>query len=171
MCIPAIAAPLFPDVPAEHWAKDAVANLAAKGMLEGYPDGTFKGDRAATRWEVAMVVARMLAKMEQDNATFASKEDLEAVKTLVSGLKDELQALGVRVSDLEDKLSKLDTRVTDLERIRFYGSVDTIYNGIGFKETNPTSSMTGAFNQAVVDIINGRPQTNGSGFSQGRTRC
>ena len=49
------AAPLFPDVPEGHWAKDAVAALAAKGLVEGYPDGTFKGDRSASRWEVAMV--------------------------------------------------------------------------------------------------------------------
>ncbi|CAN0474385.1 unnamed protein product, partial [Phaeothamnion confervicola] len=58
--MPAFAAPLFPDVKDDHWAKDAVAALAAKGLLEGYPDGTFKGDRAATRWEVAMIVARLL---------------------------------------------------------------------------------------------------------------
>ena len=66
MAAPAFAAPLFPDVPENHWARDAVATLAAKGIVEGYPDGTFKGDRAATRWEVAMVVARLLAKMEQE---------------------------------------------------------------------------------------------------------
>lgn len=161
LCVPAIAAPLFSDVPSEHWAKDAVANLAAKGMLEGYPDGTFKGDRAATRWEMAMVVARLLAKMEQENATFASKEDLEAVKTMVNGLKDELQALGVRVSDLEDKYGKLDKRVSDLERIRFYGSLDTIYNGIGFTE----NAALGYYNEAVMDFFNGRPQVNGSALS------
>ena len=45
------AAPLFPDVPEGHWAKDAVAALAAKGLVEGYPDGTFKGDRSASRWD------------------------------------------------------------------------------------------------------------------------
>ena len=54
---PAFSAPLFGDVPDEHWARDAVANLAAKGLVEGYPDGTFKGDRAATRYEMAMVIA------------------------------------------------------------------------------------------------------------------
>src|ERR1700722_3888908 len=71
MIAPAASAPMFPDLPQEHWAKDAVAALAAKGLVEGYPDGTFKGDRAATRYEVAMVVARLLAKIEQEEATFA----------------------------------------------------------------------------------------------------
>jgi len=126
------AAPLFPDVPAEHWARDAVAELANKGIVEGYPDGTFKGDRAATRWELAMVVARFLSKMEAEHATFATKEDLETVKKLVDTLKEELDALGVRVTNLEDNLAKLDKRVWALEKITFYGEVDArlVTNGV-----------------------------------------
>jgi len=119
----ASAAPMFPDVP-DMWAKDAVAALAAKGILEGYPDGTFKGDRAATRYEVAMIVARLLAKMEQEHATFATKADLDELRRLVNQLKEELDALGVRVQNLEDNVAKLDKRVTELERITFYGSID-----------------------------------------------
>lgn len=132
------AAPLFPDVPAQQWARDAVAQLAAKGIVEGYPDGTFKGDRAATRYEMAMVVARMLAKSEQMWATFATKADLEALKQLVNTLRDELDALGVRVTNLEDNLAKLTGRVWDLEKIRFYGSVDTIFVTQGFRYTGTT---------------------------------
>jgi hypothetical protein len=60
---PAFAQP-FADVPADHWAFDAIAELAAKGILEGYPDGTFKGDRAMTRYEMAMALARILARIE-----------------------------------------------------------------------------------------------------------
>jgi len=123
--MPAFAAPLFPDVKDDHWAKDAVAALAAKGLLEGYPDGTFKGDRAATRWEVAMIVARLLAKMEQAHATFATKAELEELRKLVNALKDELDALGVRVTNLEENVGRIDKRVTELERITFYGYVDT----------------------------------------------
>lgn len=122
---PAMSAPLFPDVRDDHWAKDAVAALAAKGLLEGYPDGTFKGDRAATRWEVAMIVARLLAKMEQAHATFATKAELEELRKLVNALREELDALGVRVTNLEENVSRLDKRVNELERITFYGYVDT----------------------------------------------
>lgn len=118
-------APLFPDVSSDHWAKDAVASLAAKGLVEGYPDGTFKGDRSASRWEVAMVVARLLAKMEQEQATFATKAELDEVRKLAAALRDELDALGVRTSQLEESVSRLDRRVTELERITFYGSLDT----------------------------------------------
>lgn len=118
-------APLFPDLPAEHWARDAVATLASKGLVEGYPDGTFKGDRAMTRWEVAVVVARALARMESEGSTFASRSDLEALRPLVNALRDELEAMGVRVDALEDNVSRLDKRVTELERISFYGYSDT----------------------------------------------
>lgn len=124
MALPALAAPLFPDVPDNHWAKDAVAALAAKGLVEGYPDGTFKGDRAATRWETAMIVARLLAKMEQAHATFATKAELDELRKLVNALREELDALGVRVTNLEENVARIDKRVTELERITFYGEVD-----------------------------------------------
>lgn len=130
-----LAAPLFPDVKDDHWAKDAVAALAAKGLLEGYPDGTFKGDRAATRWEVAMIVARLLAKMEQAHATFATKAEMDEVRKLTAALKDELDALGVRVTKLEEATDRLDKRVTELERITFYGYVDTRMSTNSFYNT------------------------------------
>jgi len=164
------AAPLFPDVKANHWAADAVAQLAAKGIVEGYPDGTFKGDRAATRWETALIVARLLAKDEQMWATFATKEDLEALKQLVNQLKDELDALGVRVTNLEDNVGKLTKRVWDLEKIRFYGSVDTIALTQGFQftgATNPwdfaTVAQAAAYNanNAVGSTVGASMQPNG----------
>lgn len=135
-------APLFPDVKDEHWAKDAVSKLAAQGLLEGYPDGTFKGDRAATRWEVAMIVARLLAKMEQANATFATKAELDEVRKLAAALKDELDALGVRVTNLEENVDRIDKRVTELERITFYGYVDTRMTSVTLQNNGGLGAMT-----------------------------
>jgi len=193
--MPAMAAPLFPDVKDDHWAKDAVAKLAAQGLLEGYPDGTFKGDRAATRWEVAMIVARLLAKMEQAHATFATKAELDEVRKLANALKDELDALGVRVTNLEENVSRLDKRVSELERITFYGYVDTrgsmstfvntgandnangvlapVAGSIPFSNRNAAvgSTVGASFVPAthgvlpVVDYRNGRPLLNGVGFT------
>lgn len=136
---PAYAAPLFPDVPENHWAKDAVAALAAKGLVEGYPDGTFKGDRSASRWETAMIVARLLAKMEQEHATFATKAELDELRKLVNALREELDALGVRVDNLEEQVGLLDQRVTELERISFYGYVDTRVAFQSFQNTGRDS--------------------------------
>lgn len=147
------AAPLFPDVPDAHWAKDAVAALAAKGLVEGYPDGTFKGDRAASRWEVAMVVARLLSKMENEHATFATKAELDEVRKLANALREELDALGVRVTNLEENVDRLDLRVTELERISFYGEVNVRVGGQSFNN-NGADSMRSTNPGIVVDSIN-----------------
>lgn len=150
------AAPLFPDVPDGHWAKDAVAALAAKGLVEGYPDGTFKGDRAASRWEVAMIVARLLSKMEQAHATFATKAELEEVRKLANALREELDALGVRVTNLEESVGRLDRRVTELERITFYGSFEArmtsqSYSNSGANFSDPQDGIIN-FNDAVGSV-------------------
>lgn len=189
MMAPAMAAPLFGDVPASHWAKDAIASLAAKGLIEGYPDGTFKGDRATTRYEMAMIVARLLAKVDQMGANYASKADMETMKTLANDLRDELSAMGVRVASTKDNLQKLDDRVTALEKITFYGSFDTVENTMGFTNgRSPTllpkglgtryisdvGSIPGTQHNfftgtpgrfPVLDYMSGRTMTNGTGPS------
>jgi predicted porin len=86
----AFAANPFSDVPAGHWAYAAVAKLAAAGIVDGYPDGTFKGDRTMTRYEMAQIVAKALAKGA-----------IGADDKLVSEFADELDNLGVRVARLE----------------------------------------------------------------------
>src|SRR5690606_6459683 len=55
----------FSDLRSDHWAYDSVVKLAAAGLVEGYPDGTFGGDRMFTRYEMAMVFARVLANFER----------------------------------------------------------------------------------------------------------
>ena len=51
---------LFPDVPSNHWAYEAVSDLSRRGLVEGYPDGTFGGDRMLTRYEFAQIVYRAI---------------------------------------------------------------------------------------------------------------
>ena len=52
----------FTDVPADHWAYDAVKELAADGVIEGYGDNSFQGDKNITRYEMAQMVAKAMAK-------------------------------------------------------------------------------------------------------------
>ncbi len=162
LAVPAGAAPLFPDLPENHWAMDAVRSLAAKGLVEGYPDGTFRGDRAATRYEVAMVVARLLARMEQDHATFASKADLDEVRRLAEAFREELAALGVRVTNLEEASGRLDQRVSELERIRFYGRLHTI--GASNQLHGPSPNIGSNFNPGI-DWSTGRLLLDGTGYT------
>jgi len=97
LTIPALANP-FVDVPLTHWAYDAVQTLAAKGVVIGYPDGTFGGQRTLTRYEFAEATARLLAYVEQNNAL---AEDVEILSKLAVEFADELANLGVTVADLE----------------------------------------------------------------------
>ena len=85
----------FSDVPRDHWAYDAVTQLAADGVVEGYGDGTYRGDRNITRYEMAQMVAKAMAK---DNM---SSSDRALVDRLAAEFADELNNLGVRVSNLE----------------------------------------------------------------------
>src|SRR6202790_3142803 len=92
----------FSDVPANHWAYQAIQSLAADGLVEGFPDGKFKGDRPLTRYEMAVLVARVIAKLQANGAGFASKSDLDKLQKLIDALKDELDSLGVRGTNPED---------------------------------------------------------------------
>ena len=72
----------FPDVPANHWAYEAVSKLAGNDIIEGYPDGDFHGDRAMTRYEIAQVIYKALKKggtVDQKLVKEFNKE-IEAVK-------------------------------------------------------------------------------------------
>ena len=80
----------FSDIPAGHWAYDAVNKLASEGVIEGYPGGTYGGDRLMTRYEMAQIVAKAMAK-----GANADK--------LAAEFAGELDSLGVRVANLEKK--------------------------------------------------------------------
>jgi len=117
----------FSDVPANHWAYQYIQSLAADGIIDGYPDGKFKGDRPLTRYEMAVVVARAVAKL-QENQSPVSKQDLDKLQKLIDALKDELDALGVRVTNLEDSLDALDKRTKFAQSVSLHGNINTNAN-------------------------------------------
>ena len=90
----------FSDVPAGHWAYQSVAKLAQQGIIEGYGDNTFRGDRNITRYEMAQMIAKAMAK----NPSGVTKADLDR---LAAEFRDELDALGVRVAELEKYADKV----------------------------------------------------------------
>ena len=121
---PAFAQP-FADTPTNHWAYDAIAELAAKGLIEGYPDGTFKGDRAMTRYEMAMVVARLLARIESIQIPTppppeVTKADIDMILRLLNEFRAELAAKNVRLTAVEEELNAIKAR---LDNVRITGSV------------------------------------------------
>ena len=100
----AYAANPFSDVPAGHWAYDSISKLAAAGVIEGYGDDTFRGDRLMTRFEMAQIVAKAVAKGAN-------------VNQLAAEFADELDALGVRVAALEKKSDNV--KITGEFRIHY----------------------------------------------------
>ncbi|MBR3499194.1 MAG: S-layer homology domain-containing protein [Selenomonadaceae bacterium] len=118
----------FSDVPAGHWAYQSVAKLAAEGVIEGYGDGTYRGDRNITRYEMAQMIAKAMAK----NPTGASKADLDR---LAAEFRDELDALGVRVAELEKYADKVVW--TGELRYRYWNDRETLpYTSRKLKRTN-----------------------------------
>ena len=92
----------FSDVPADHWAYDAVAQLADDGVIEGYGDGTYRGQNEITRYEMAQMVAKAMAKEDQVNA-----QQKAMIDRLAAEFSEELNNLGVRVSNLEDRIDNV----------------------------------------------------------------
>ncbi|MCH7471454.1 S-layer homology domain-containing protein, partial [bacterium] len=115
----ALAAPAagstFSDVPDGHWAYEAVDYLQQAGLVEGYPDNTFRGDRAFTRYEMAMVIARVFTKIQDWQAMYpngaapplAGDVDVSEVYVrldrLADEFRDELADLGARITAVEDE--------------------------------------------------------------------
>ena len=100
--VSAYAANPFSDVTPDDWAYQAVSDLSDQGVVEGYPDGTFKGERNMTRYELAQIIARLMAKEDQLNA-----EQKATLDKLAGEYADELANLGVRVGNLEKKVGNI----------------------------------------------------------------
>ena len=113
--VSAYAANPFSDVPAGHWAYDSISKLAAAGVIDGYGDGTFGGDKLMTRYEMAQIVARAMAKGAN-------------VDKLAAEFADELDSLGVRVANLEKKADNV--KITGELRFRYVDQDGAMYKKI-----------------------------------------
>ena len=108
----AFAANPFSDVTPDSWAYQAVSQLAAAGIVNGYPDGTFKGQNNITRYEMAQMVAKAMANQDRANA-----EQQAMINRLADEFSNELNNLGVRVARLEDRVGNV--KVTGDARLRY----------------------------------------------------
>jgi len=108
----AFAANPFSDVTPDSWAYQAVSQLAQSGIVNGYPDGTFKGQNNITRYEMAQMVAKAMANQDRANA-----EQQAMINRLADEFSNELNNLGVRVARLEDRVGNV--KVTGDARLRY----------------------------------------------------
>ena len=113
----AFAANPFSDVTPDSWAYQAVSQLANAGIVNGYPDGTFKGQNNITRYEMAQMVAKAMANQDRANA-----EQQAMINRLADEFSNELNNLGVRVARLEDRVGNV--KVTGDARLRYRDTED-----------------------------------------------
>ena len=133
----AYAANPFSDVPAGHWAYDSISKLAAAGVIDGYGDGTFGGDKLMTRYEMAQIVARAMAKGAN-------------VDKLAAEFADELDSLGVRVANLEKKADNV--KITGEVRFRYVNQDGAMYKGLLSDNNNELYGVWGNKSNHVADI-------------------
>jgi hypothetical protein len=113
---PAFANP-FTDVPAKHWAYDAVNKLAQAGIVDGYGDGTFRGDKTITRYEMAQIVAKAMNKnLNSDQKAIVDK--------LAKEYAVELNNLGVKVEGLQNQVDNM-VKFSGDARVRYYNADST----------------------------------------------
>ena len=150
----AYAANPFSDVSTSDWAYQAISDLSDRGMVEGYPDGTFKGQQNITRYELAQIIARLMAKEDQMNA-----EDRAIIDRLASEYADELENLGVRVSNLEKKVGNIAWSGDARMRYQKANGGDDAFNGrirINARATvNDTTYVNGRLSTGNVDFKDG----------------
>ena len=132
----AYAANPFSDVPAGHWAYDSISKLAAAGVIDGYGDGTFGGDKLMTRYEMAQIVAKAMAKGAN-------------VDKLAAEFADELDNLGVRVANLEKKADNV--KITGELRFRYVDQDGAMYKKI-VPAGDGVSGVLGNDSNHVADI-------------------
>lgn len=140
--LPVLANP-FVDVPLNHWAYDSVQSLAAKGVIVGFPDGTFGGAKSLTRYEFAEATAKALAYVE--GMGFAVAEDVAILEKLAIEFADELASLGVTVADLEASLGANTEAIAALETT--VAKLDTFFDQVVI-----TGDFTASYEKVVVPM-------------------
>lgn len=145
----------FSDVPKSHWAYNAVEKLVNKGILTGFSDGVFKGDKVLTRYELAMIMARFYANADTKNI---ASSDMAVVEKLTAEFADELILLGIRVNALGNQISMikndvsvinndlLNGKVTDNGKIRFRGELEMRMESNTYKK----SSTSGIYSPGQI---------------------
>ena len=128
----------FSDVPRDNWAYDAVAKLSQDGVVNGYGDGSFRGDNTITRYEMAQIVAKAMAKND------VSAADKATIDKLAAEYADELNNLGVRVDNLEKKV----------DNVKFTGEARYTFTSKRHKDENKANNNEMLFRLEPTAQIN-----------------
>lgn len=151
------------DVPDGHWAYEAIQKMIQEGLMEGFPDDTFQGKRPVTRYEMAVLLARAMDKVEtklkdlekkvlgenkEPDGKFAEIKSLEELKAALDKLsqefKTELEKVGAEISGVKKEQQSLSQRVSILEKMKLHGEFRVRMNRI---TTNTLDQNIGMWTQ------------------------
>ena len=105
------------DIPAGHWAYDAVGQLVKDGLIVGYPDGQFKGRRPMTRYEAAVLTYRAVDQIETEITAgkAVNQADIDVVRKLMAAFAEELKRVEAQVAALQTKVDSNTKQLGDLK--------------------------------------------------------
>lgn len=131
----------FQDLPKDHWAYKDIDFLIKSGYMEGYPDGTFKGRKVITRYDMALVLARVLRQIDGKKAgeNEATETERAALSRLTKEFRDELGLLGVRVDGLERRMADVESKMSQLESSLPKVKVSGFYRALGQYIVDPAT--------------------------------
>ncbi|WP_019008115.1 S-layer homology domain-containing protein [Deinococcus aquatilis] len=138
----------FTDVPAGHWAKDAVDLIVQRGLIQGFPDGTFRGNESLTRYQAALVFYRLLQSGQLSNSSLSST-DLATITAGMQEVSTELAAISTRVTDLEALTTEQQARITALE-----GRIDALGTPAANAAGTDTAALTARIDALEAAIRN-----------------
>jgi chromosome segregation ATPase len=145
----------FEVIPAGHWAAGAVQSLNAEGVLIGYPDGTFKGDQAATRFELALALKRLENVVQGLSVSGQSQTaNIGELRQLVSQLKDQVDKLQSDTDELKDQASQ--SEKAQARRDQFMNDLSDSVLALGEKvdalDTTKLADRVAALEKAYADV-------------------
>lgn len=170
----------FKDVPANSWAYQAIVQLANDGIINGYPDGTFKGNRPITRYEAALMVERAVKVMTDKLRTPATAPevtaaDITALRNLLDEFRGDIVALRIKVGDIDDRLKKVEAtqdraQIHAVYLARAGSSSDSVSAFLGdgralqANTALPTANQVGTGGNAASNRYIAGQNTNGYGY-------
>ncbi len=136
----------FSDVPAGHWAKDAVDKIVSCGLIQGFPDGTYRGNENLTRYQAALIFHRLLTTDALSKCGF-SQGDMTTIVNGMQSVSTELAAISTRVGDLEKANADQQARIAALEE-----KINGLTAGAGGADVTALTARVDALETAIKNI-------------------
>ncbi|MGA2394761.1 MAG: S-layer homology domain-containing protein [Candidatus Lustribacter sp.] len=155
------------DIPPNSWAYQSIVQLVNDGIIVGYPDGTFKGNRPMTRYEAVVMVERAVEYVTKQlanpqTAPQVSTADLDAVRGLLDQFRGDIDSMKIRVADIDSRLKTVETNQKTDEATANRAKLGAVYYVRAGDLNEQTAAYTNAFGAGPAALPPGTPLTGGN---------